>query len=416
MHNFHTSIIKTAGMYAFVFALAFAFRALAAGPTVSVEAVPRWPWNGKVDITITVQGGTPPFSVTLQGHDRDRNRPVDIHTLSLDGGRNYTRAPYITVSSSPKTIKCVWDAAADHPTLNASAFAVGAVLKPVYLIVNLETGEKRHSWTPPDLSDDACRTTELWLRWIPAGTFIMGSPDDELGRDSSETQHQVTLTQGYWMGVFEVTQKQYELITGGNPSYYKGDVRPVELVSYDDIRGTGVGASWPSGGHEVDAYSFLGKLRAKTGLPFDLPTEAQWEYACRAGTTTALNSGKNLTATNNCPNMAEVGRYRYNRSDGKGGYREHTKVGCYLPNAWGIYDMHGNVWEWCLDRTGNSPSEAVTDPQGPATGSYRVLRGGHWSDWGDTTRGCRSAFRLARPPSAPGDKLFSYGFRLVSPP
>ena len=149
-------------------------------------------------------------------------------------------------------------------------------------------------------------------------------------------QHQVTLTQSFYVGVFEVTQKQWSLVKGGNPSQYLGDCRPVERLSYGDIRGTSAtgGAGWPVYGHNVDNDSFMGKLRSKTGLLFDLPTDAQWEYACRAGTSTALNSGKNLTGWAQCPNLAEVGRYYYNRSDGVGGYTNtHTKVGCYLPNA-----------------------------------------------------------------------------------
>ena len=238
------------------------------------------------------------------------------------------------------------------------------------------------------------------MRWIPAGTFTMGSPKDELGRFDNEVQHEVTLTRRYYIGVFEVTQKQWNLIMGSNPSENQGDTRPVECVSYD-IRGTEKGAGWPRGGHEVDDGSFLGKLRSKTGLAFDLPTEAQWEYACRAGTTTALNSGKNLTDEDKCPYMAEVGRFRYNQSDGKGGYDKHTKVGSYQPNAWGLYDMHGNVWEWCLDWYGENPRSAVTDPQGPDSGSGRVWRGGSWYDGAQF---CRSTFRGSLDPS------YSYGF------
>ncbi|MBO7524844.1 MAG: formylglycine-generating enzyme family protein, partial [Verrucomicrobia bacterium] len=204
---------------------------------------------------------------------------------------------------------------------------------------------------------------ELEIVEIKAGTFIMGSPEDEPGRQSNEVQHQVTLTQDYWMGKYEVTQAQYEAIMGTNPSDFKGADRPVEMVSWND------------------AMEFCKKLteiekaagRLPGGYEYTLPTEAQWEYACRAGTTTALNSGKNLSDTKQCPEMDEVGWYGYN-SD-----KTTHPVGEKKPNAWGLYDMHGNVYEWCLERYGNYPTSAVTDHTGASTGSYRVLRGGSWN-------------------------------------
>jgi formylglycine-generating enzyme required for sulfatase activity len=253
---------------------------------------------------------------------------------------------------------------------------------------------------------------------MPAGTLIMGAPKDEVGRYSDETQHEVTLTQMFYIGVFECIQKQWELVMGSNPSVYKGDCRPVEYVSYNMIRGTGrqAGAGWPTYGHVVDTSSFMGKLQEKTGLTFDLPTEAQWEYACRAGTTTALNSGKNLTSTSSDAAMDEVGRYWYNHSDGKGGYSEHTTVGSYQPNAWGLYDMHGNVWEWCLDWYNFSyGTAAVSDPVGPTDptmGSSRVLRGGSWG-YGYSAQYCRSASPYDCNPSGHYD---NFGFRILCLP
>jgi formylglycine-generating enzyme required for sulfatase activity len=394
-----------------------------------VTATPRWPWNGLVDITVSIPGGivnqdrTGYFGVHLEGYDNDRGETIGIHTLSADGqafvylGDNHTIA-----CVSGETRKFVWDASKDYPGFNTTSFIVKAEASAIsmfdeYLVVNLAEDCFRTTSTAPDLSDDTCRTKELWLRWIPAGTFTMGSPEDELGRSSDEMQHEVTLTRGFYIGVFEMTQKQWELVMGNNPSDYKSDTRPVECVSYDDIRGTGLGAGWPTGGHAVDADSFLGRLRAKTGLLFDLPTEAQWEYACRAGTTTDLNSGKDITKTGKCPNMAEAGRYSYNGDDGKGGYGEHTKVGCYLPNAWGLYDMHGNVYEWCLDRYGAYPVVAV-DPVGSASGSNRVCRGGCWGGGWDyliaQAKNCRSAYRYHM--SSPSDRNYYRGFRVVCCP
>ena len=178
-----------------------------------------------------------------------------------------------------------------------------------YLVIDLSGGSTASNYPVSNLSavpangwTDEYKTTKLVLRRIPAGTFTMGSPTNELGRGGDETQHQVTLSQGFCIGVFEVTQKQWERVMGNWPSWYTNasyrDSRPVEQTSYNDIRGSSAGAGWPSN-NNVNATSFMGNLRAKTGLGFDLPTESQWEYAGRAGTITALNSGYNLTNVNN---------------------------------------------------------------------------------------------------------------------
>jgi len=298
------------------------------------------------------------------------------------------------------------------------AFTAKVHAERTYLVIDLETWQVRYTDAAPDLDDDTCRTTELWLRYIPAGTFTMGSPEDELGRWDEETQHKVTLTKPFYIGVFECTQKQWELVMGTRPSYFSNDdyyaTRPVEKVSYDMIRGaTENGVNWPTTEYAVAESSFMGVLRVKTGLTFDLPTEAQWEYACRAGTTKALNSNENLGDKKEDANMAEVGRYWHN------GGKDHSpdcdtaaataKVGSYLPNAWGLYDMHGNVFEWCLDwwdGSAYSPADA-TNPVGDATGSYRVLRGGNW----DYKAGnCRSAVRSSNRPSV---NYSNIGFRVV---
>ena len=406
--------ITRLALLSFLFSCLALFAAETARVT-NLTATPRTPWNGLVDITYSLECDTPDavMAVSFQGFDYDRNESIPMTALTGDGaGGELLSAggPYHTV----------WDSANDWPEGHSSEFTVTATAEvkettPLYLVVNLNTGAVTSSSTGPDISDDTCRTTELWLRRIPKGTFAMGSPDTEVGRFSSETQHQVTLTEDFYIGVFEITQKQYSLIYGSNPSYYKGDTRPVESVSYDTIRGTGstAGAGWPDYGHAVDSGSFLGKLRAKTGKTFDLPTEAQWEYACRAGTTTALNTGKNLTLTDKDSAMDEAGRYYYNPNDGKGGYSEHTKVGSYLPNAWGLYDMHGNVYEWCLDwHTSDLGSSVVTDPKGPASGSYRVIRGG---GWGSGARYCRSASRNNYYPTSDNNGLYR-GFRVVLQP
>ena len=217
----------------------------------------------------------------------------------------------------------------------------------------------------------------------------MGSPKNETGRSIFEAeQHHVTLTRDYYIGVFQCTQRQYELVTGSNPSKFRGATLPVDGVSYNELRAWNpkaknprgrlgsIGTKWPDD-PRVSKDSFFGRLQAKTGLPLDLPTEAEWEYACRAGTTTALNSGKNLTESGGlCPNLDALGWFAGN-SNGT----THP-VGQKLPNAWGLYDMHGNVDEWCLDwNAPDYPSRIpVVDPCGPSSREirfhFRVIRGG----------------------------------------
>ena len=313
------------------------------------------------------------------------------------------------------------------PTRNLSFTAEYDDLQS-YLVIDLSGGPNAASYPVSNLTDipsggwtDEYKTTKLVLRRIDPGTFTMGAPTGEAGRtDSDETPHQVTLTHSYYIGIFELTQRQWELVMGNRPSGFSNTVcyatRPVENVSYNQIRGADLGKWWPQM-NAVDETSFMGKLRAKTGRLFDLPTEAQWEYACRAGTTTALNSGKNLLAAYGVDaNMAEVGRYyynsgRYDNSYDYNGSSDETgtaKVGSYLPNAWGLYDMHGNVVEACLDWYSAGYSNAVTDPVGSDTGTDRSERGGNW---GNYSLHCRSGHKS--PCGAPNQKGPSHGFRPV---
>ncbi len=260
----------------------------------------------------------------------------------------------------------------------------GAAAKS-YPISYLDAVPTDDGWT------DEYKTTKLVLRRVEAGSFIMGD-------DQSDESHRVTLTKPFYMGVFEVTQKQYELVTGTNPTAKiegdfpanpYGESRPV-CASWEMVRGSSDTNNWPTV-TSVDKDSFVGRIRAKTGLTVDLPTEAQWEYACRAGTDSKYNNGGSQLS-----DLVLVGRYFANRSDGKGGYNlAHTIVGMYKPNAWGLYDMHGNVAEWCLDWYGDLAYG--TDPIGDSSGEGRIYRGGHW---GRTGRYCTSAYRLMLSASA----------------
>jgi len=208
---------------------------------------------------------------------------------------------------------------------------------------------------------------------IPAGKFKMGSPASEEERSDDETQHEVTLTKPFYMGKYAVTGEQWEAVMGKNPSEEKGAKLPVTDVSWEDCQ------------------EFIKKLNAKTNGGYRLPTEAEWEYACRAGTTTAYSVGESLTESE-----ANI-------------YGDSIKaVGSYRPNAFGLYDMHGNVWEWCEYWYGDYPAGAVTDPKGPATGTLRVLGG-----WSFFINGSlfRAFSRLDL--FTPSDRYVNNGFRLA---
>jgi len=208
--------------------------------------------------------------------------------------------------------------------------------------------------------------------YISPGTFMMGTPASGAGR-----QHQVTLTKGYYLQMTEVTQSQWQAVMGNNPSKFKGDNLPVECVSWNDVQ------------------EFIRKLnQMDPGKGYRLPTEAEWEYACRAGTTTAYYWGKSMDGS-------------YCWYDGNSSGKTH-EVGTKKPNAWGLFDMIGNIYEWCQDWYGDYPSGEVTNPQGPGSGSYRLLRGGSWSN---DAGFCRSARRNGSPPGWP---LSNAGFRLAA--
>ena len=225
---------------------------------------------------------------------------------------------------------------------------------------------------------DLGKGVKLDLVLIPAGKFKMGSPESEVGRVNNEIQHEVTLTKPYYMGKYEVTQEQYEGVIGNNPSSTKGAKLPVTDVSWEDCQ------------------EFIKKLNAKTSGGYRLPTEAEWEFACRAGTTTAYSFGDVIT-----PKDAN-----YNESGGR-----IMEVGSYKANGFGLYDMHGNVWEWCEDRGGDYPAGAITDPKGAATGDRRVLRGGSFGDGESTARSSNRNLDVS-----PAVRLVNVGFRLARTP
>jgi formylglycine-generating enzyme required for sulfatase activity len=229
------------------------------------------------------------------------------------------------------------------------------------------------NFTIPDLN--------LTMIWVKPGKFMMG----DKGK-----QHQVTLTKGFYLGKHEVTQAQWEKVMGSNPSEYKGADKPVEKVSW------------------YDAVEFCEKLtemenkagRLPEGMAYQLPTEAQWEYVCRAGTTTVYSWGDSITSSN--------ANYNWDGGYNTGiDFKQTRDVGQYAADPWGFHDMHGNVWEWCSDWYAKYPSGAVTNPEGPASGSCRVIRGGSWNHDGTNLR---SAKRLDG--GTPSNRNYTLGFRV----
>jgi formylglycine-generating enzyme required for sulfatase activity len=241
------------------------------------------------------------------------------------------------------------------------------------LVAPLKAGDEREFEIAPGVKIVMC--------WIPPGEFLMGSPENEEAHRYKETQHRVKITQGFWLAKTPITQAQWRAVMGNNPSRFKGDDRPVENVSWNDICGD-----------ESRTGGFLGKLNqfATTDGKFDLPTEAQWEYAARAGTTGRPDAG----------DLDDMAWYGENSGD------ETHPVGQKQANGWGLRDMLGNVYEWCADWLDDYDVNAVEDPTGPASGFIRIARGGSWQV---NANGCRFAGRF-------GYRSYSsiyFGFRVA---
>ena len=355
-------------------------------PTITgVTAQQRYPWNGKVDISYTVTGD-------IAEEAKQQAVLTALKVTAIDMVANTTNiATQLSgdTALTAGTHKFVWDMNAEGLTFKSSnvVFSVSCETTPAtYCVIDLSAGANATSYPVTYLAEapsggfnvDAYKTSKLVLKRLEAGTFKMQGSSN------------VTLTKPFFCGLFEVTQKQYMLVTGSNPSDFSGDTLPVENVSYNAIRGSSNGAKWPSSS-AVDSSSFMGKLRARTGLYFDLPTEAQWEYACRAGTTTTYSYGNSAN-----------GNYMWYSSNSSS--KPHP-VGTKSANPWGLYDMHGNVWEWCLDW--DATLSYGTDPKGSSSGADRVRRGGSWYSSAVT---CTSSGRNSNIPSFERNDR---GFRLV---
>jgi len=420
--------------------------ALAAAVTMGAGAA--WAVPAVSNVQMTQRAGTRVVDITydLAGEAAIVTLGIETNGVAIPDSAVTRLSGDVCKVVAPGSRSITWNAGADwpeHAVTNARArvTAWSTNAPPLYCAVDVTGGSATNVYpvyyyasaegVPGGVTNDLYKTVLILLRRIgPTGGegFLMGSPSTETGRNTArETQVRTWLTKGYYAGVYEVTQSQWYQVMGDTaqawPSKWNNNdyrlTRPVEQVSYWDIREK-LGAddpdvNWPSN-KTVNANSFMGRLQTKTGLAgFDLPTEAQWEYACRAGTTGALNDGTvNISNSTACVFLDRLGRYASNggKPDGKDPAQNCTTVnataavGSYAPNAWGLYDMHGNVWEWCLDWFADA-MEGGENPDGADSGSNRVVRGG---SWGNPASNCRSAFRDISVPSTLGRSI---GFRLV---
>jgi formylglycine-generating enzyme required for sulfatase activity len=354
--------------------------------------------------TLTVNPKPVTISVTVADKVYDRTTTATISGATINGlvSGDTVTINYGTAAFATATV-------GNNKTVTFSGFSLG--------------GANAGNYTLSAQPESVTANIKLIIEQvrINAGTFTMGSPESEPNRYTIETQHSVTLTKGFYMGKYPVTQAQYEAVTGNNPSNFKTAVspetstanRPVEMVSWYDalvfcnklsvsegltpayrISGSTDPATWGTVPTSYDAtWNAVEIVSGSTG--YRLPTEAQWEYACRAGTATAYNTGATISDN--------TGWYSNNSDD-----RTHS-VGEKPANPWGLYDMHGNVNEWCWDWYGDYESGTQTDPTGAVSGIYRVIRGGSWVNVGQSLR---SAYRSNYYPNS---RYIIIGFRLVRP-
>lgn len=359
---------------------------------------------------------------------------MDILTNGVSIGKNIFKSVSGDISSdstdliAPGTGKqIVWEAATDWPdqfstnaTVKVSAYYADRIdcVPGIYMKIALGTGSSYpivYTMKGPAVDaeghivNNEDRGDYLWMRRIeacPQG-FVMGAEPDEVTSDyyyrAREAKHTVVLSKPFFAAIFPITRRQYRYIMGqaqqDNPNQYA----PIGGVSYDLVRGGTT--SWPSDKYRVDNGSVAANLRAKTNdLGFDLPTEAQWEYMCRAGTDTAWNNGTTIGNATTDSNLDVLGWYKSNAPAAA-----TQVVGQKKPNAWGIYDCHGNAWEWCLDRYQEDITALTRDPVGPTDGTEFVMRGGSYEN---SAHDCRSA---RREKSSRGTAGANYGFRLVLP-
>ncbi|MFA7173731.1 MAG: formylglycine-generating enzyme family protein [Kiritimatiellia bacterium] len=409
--------MKTKVVLIGMMAVFVSMRVMAAEPTISgVMVQQRRPWSRLVDIDYVLTCEEQLMDITVSAYNGDD--PLDVPETSFSGD---------FYNAQRGAGRIVWDPMKTAYTNDASLSEFRVVLTPklvpLYMIIDLtksvgETGQTEYvyevdltnglwgAWVRNPVTNDVTviqsviwtgvttndiyKTDKLVLRRIPAGAFLMGSSTA------------VTLSRGFYAGVYQVTQEQWEKTMGSNPSYFKYPSNPVNFVEYNDIRGATNSVpsiDWPWTGASVLSSSFIGQIRDKTGfIGFDLPTAAQLEYIIRAGTTTTFNNGK--IGGDSLDHMNELGWCKQNSDN------TIHPVGQKAPNAWGLYDTHGNVREWCLDWYSATIAGGV-DPVGPESDIWRVHGGGCYNIYSWV---CGSTSRGKDPPTYKTNNL---GLRLV---
>ena len=372
-----------------------------------VAANQRWPWNGLMDVDFTLSGSAASMAYR-----------IELSATYNDGANKVYAKSYHTepVVEGDGAKRVTWDLGADCPDLKADDFTVTVAATPlvgndvpVYMVIDLSSGTNstkypvRYTTSEPDLNSDVCRTTEMWLRRIRTGVeFPMGGNDS--GMTYLNPAKAMTLTKDFYMAIFETTQQQWAQVMGTWPSFYSNETyratRPVESLTRNLVRGSVYYYPWPQSS-EVGVGTFVGKVRARTGLSaFDLPTEAQWEYAARGGASAAASGHANkrgfysvLGGDVTDDLVTQIGRCSGNGGGAADGDVAPSDteasgtmtVGHYKPNDYGLYDMLGNVWEMVVDRwAADWPEEMeTTDYKGPTGGQKSVAKGlpYGWSAW-----------------------------------
>ena len=334
----------------------------------------RLRWKGSASQEFTFTGLTCHTKYDILNNTLSTQETDITQTVSSNG-----YSPYV-YGSFTSDAKLTVESDGDDEVAFSKTFDASVLAKGKSGFINVPTMASRNGWTlvtPETTKSFTVNGVTFTMERVKKGTFTMGATSEQTGAANHEKPtHNVTLTKSYYLGTYEVTQELYQAVMGSNPSYYKGNKKPVTDVSWNNCQ------------------TFITKLNSLTGLTFRLPTEAEWEFAARGGNET---KGYLYSGSNNIGDVAYYGK-------SSGG---PTEVGEYNPNELGIYDMSGNVWEWCQDWYGSYSSGSQTDSTGPTSGSDRVLRGGSWFF---IAAGCRVARRYNHTPTYADNSI---GFRLA---